>query len=230
MIAQLPDDGGELPVISALALMTRLSQLASAAADVWTEPATHMVTDPMTGDRYEEEYEQIHVRLKAPSWKVDELLDVLAERPGKQVAVFSPSRQLLEVAGPILAKAGHRVGYIVGGQTPAQRTADIDAFQAGHTDVILVSTKAGGVGITLTAASVEVFLQRPWSFVEASQAEDRCHRIGSEIHESIEIIDIVAKDTVESRVREVLKVKAGALSELLEDPRIQREVLGGLPA
>jgi SNF2 family DNA or RNA helicase len=90
-----------------------------------------------------------------------------------------------------------------------------------------VTTSAGGVGITLTAASVVVFLQRPWSYVEASQAEDRCHRIGSEIHDSIEIIDIVARRTVDSRVREVLRTKAGALAELVKDPRIVREVLGG---
>lgn len=227
MLAELPD-GGELPVFTALALMTRLSQLASAAADVWTTTELKSVEDPVTGERVEQEVEVTHVKLKAPSWKADALLEILEEHPGRQVAVFSPSRQLLEVAGEIVAKAGYRIGYVVGGQTAAQRTADIDAFQRGDLDVIMVSTRAGGVGITLTAASVEVFLQRPWSFVEASQAEDRCHRIGSEIHDAVEIIDVVAKDTVESRVREVLRKKAGALSELLEDPRIQREVLGGL--
>lgn len=219
MLAEMPD-GEELPVFSALAMMTRLSQLASSAADVWK--TTEL--DQETG----EEKDVWHVKLKAPSWKADALIEVLEERPGKQVAVFSPSRQLLEVAGEQTAKAGYRVGYVVGGQTPAQRTADIDGFQAGDLDVIFVSTRAGGVGITLTAASTAVFLQRPWSFVEASQAEDRCHRIGSEIHDAVEIIDVVARNTVESRVREVLKVKAGALAELLEDPRIQREVLGGL--
>jgi SNF2 family DNA or RNA helicase len=64
--------------------------------------------------------------------------------------------------------------------------------------------------------------------VVAAQAEDRAHRIGSEIHDSIEIIDIVARDTVDSRVREVLRTKAGALAELVRDPRIVREVLGGV--
>jgi len=71
------------------------------------------------------------------------------------------------------------------------------------------------------------FLQRPWSLVEALQAEDRCHRIGSEIHDSVEIIDIVATNTVDARVRTVLHEKAGQLADLLQDPRILAQLLGG---
>ena len=91
-----------------------------------------------------------------------------------------------------------------------------------------MGTGAGGVGLTLTAARTVVFLQRPWSLVEASQAEDRCHRIGSEQHDSIEIIDVVAADTIDSRVRAVLTAKAGQLADLLQDPRIVTQLLGGL--
>ena len=55
------------------------------------------------------------------------------------------------------------------------------------------------------------------------------HRIGSEIHtHGVEIIDIVAEDTVDSRIRERLTEKAGQLGELVKDPRIVRELLGGL--
>jgi SNF2 family DNA or RNA helicase len=223
MLTQLPDTGEELSVMGALAQLTRLCQLASSAADVWTEYET--VEDPVTGLPVEEPVTK--VKLRAPSWKADALIEVLDERPGQQVVVFAPSRQLINVAGELVAKAGYRVGYVVGGQSAAERTAAVDSFQAGQLDVLLVTTQAGGVGLTLTAASVVVFLQRPWSYVEASQAEDRCHRIGSEIHDSIEVIDIVAKDTVDSRVRSVLREKAGALAQLLEDPRIMSEVLGG---
>jgi SNF2 family DNA or RNA helicase len=223
MIAQLPDTGEELSVMSALAQLTRLCQLASSAADVWTELET--VEDPLTGLPIAEPVTR--VKLRAPSWKADALIEVLDERPSQQVAVFAPSRQLIDVAHELVAKAGYRCVTVVGGQSAAERTEGIDAFQRGDADVILLTTQAGGVGLTLTAASVVVFLQRPWSYVEAAQAEDRCHRIGSEIHESIEIIDIVAKDTVDARVRSVLREKAGALAQLLEDPRIMTEVLGG---
>lgn len=219
MLAALPDtDGPELAPMTVLAQLTRLQQLASAAADV---DETVEVDD----DGIEQVHQ--HVTLKAPSWKVDALLEVLEERPGQHTVAFAPSKQLVMLAGEAATKAGYTVGYIVGGQTPKQRTAQMASFQAGELDLICVTTGAGGVGITLTAASTAVFLQRPWSLVDALQAEDRLHRIGSEIHESIEIIDVVAANTIDSRVRAVLREKAGQLADLVQDPRIVAELLGG---
>lgn len=223
MLAELPGEDQELSVMSELAKLELLCRLACAAADVYTVLVE--VENPITGER--EEQERVRARLRAPSWKAEALVEDLDQRPGQQVAVFAPSRQMIDVAHETVAKAGYRCALIVGGQSARERTENVDAFQRGDADVILVTTSAGGVGITLTAASVVAFLQRPWSYVEAAQAEDRCHRIGSEIHDSIEIIDYVAKDTVDSRVREVLRGKAESLADLLKDPRIAREVLGG---
>jgi SNF2 family DNA or RNA helicase len=216
MIAELPD-GSELAVMDVLHQLTRLSQLASAAADVAVS-----VEDTEDGPK-----EHVHVTLKAPSWKVDALLEVLAERPGSPVVAFAPSKQLVTLAGQLATDAGYSVGYVIGGQSQGDRTQTVENFQAGKFDLLCATTGAGGVGLTLTAASTVAFLQRPWSLVEALQAEDRCHRIGSEIHDSIEIIDIVAANTVDSRVRLVLHEKAGQLAALLQDPRIVSELLGG---
>ncbi|TCB97560.1 DEAD/DEAH box helicase [Micromonospora zingiberis] len=217
MIAQLPD-GEELSVMSVLAQLTRLSQLASAAADVTVtrEPGPD---GEMQG--------RTEVRLKAPSWKVDALLEVLAERPGSPVVAFAPSRQLMALAGEQATKVGLQVGYVMGGQSMRERTETVERFQKGKLDLLCVTTGAGGVGLTLTAARTVVFLQRPWSLVEATQAEDRCHRIGSEIHDSIEVVDIVATDTIDARVRSVLHEKAGQLADLLKDPRLVTQLLGG---
>jgi SNF2 family DNA or RNA helicase len=218
MIAQLPD-GDELSVMSVLAQLTRLSQLASAAADV-----TATVERGDDG----EDHEHVTVALKAPSWKVDALLEVLNERPGEPVVAFAPSRQLMMLAGKQAAAAGLQIGYVVGGQSMRERTETVEAFQRGKLDLLCATTGAGGVGLTLTAARTVVFLQRPWSLVEATQAEDRCHRIGSEVHDSIEVIDIVATKTIDTRVRAVLYDKAGQLADLLQDKRIVTELLGGL--
>jgi SNF2 family DNA or RNA helicase len=218
MLAKLPD-GQKLPAMDVLNQFHRLVQLASAAADV----SVTWGTDPRTG----EPAEHVHVTLKLPSWKVDELLDIVAERPDRQILVFAPSRQLVNLAGETLTDHGRRVGYITGAITPAKRKPQIEAFQRGDLDVMCLTTGAGGVGITLTAASTEVFLQSPPSLVERLQSEDRAHRIGSEIHESIEIIDVVARNTVESRIREILKIKAGNLADLVQDPRIVAQLLGG---
>jgi SNF2 family DNA or RNA helicase len=220
MLAQLPD-GEELSVMGVLAQLTRLAQLASAPADV--EVTTEVVEED--GLLMEKQHTKVH--LKAPSWKVDALLEVMAERPDQQVVAFAPSRQLMVLAGAAAKKAGYRVGYIMGGQTPAERTGYVDAFQRGELDLICVTTGAGGVGLTLTAARTAVFLQRPYSLVEAMQSEDRLHRIGAERHESIEVVDVVARKTIDSRVRAILKERAGQLSDLVQDPRVVAELLGG---
>ena len=220
MLAQLPD-GGELSVMTVLAQLTRLSQLASAAADI------EVTTETVEVDGLLEERQHTKVHLKAPSWKVDELLEVMAERPGQPIVAFAPSRQLMMLAGAAAKGEGYRVGYVVGGQTAKERTANVDAFQGKELDLCCVTTGAGGVGLTLTAARTAAFLQRPWSLVEALQSEDRLHRIGAECHDSIEIVDIVAKNTIDSRVRTILRERAGALSELVQDPRIVAELLGG---
>lgn len=221
MLAQMPD-GEELSVMSVLAQITRLAQLASAAADV-------KVTVEFVEDASGLPIERIHqnVTLKAPSWKVDALLEVIDERPGQPIVAFAPSRQLLNIATQAATAAGLRVGEIVGGQTAKVRTANREAFQRGELDLICVQTKAGGVGLTLTASRTAVFLQRPWALEDAIQAEDRLHRIGAEGHESIEIIDIVARKTIDTRVRAVLRERAGALSDLVQDPRIVAQLLGG---
>jgi SNF2 family DNA or RNA helicase len=220
MLAQMPDSGEHLSAMTVLAQLTRLAQLASAAADI--EITTEIDDDG-------QEVEHVHVRLRAPSWKVDALLEIIDERPGQPVVAFAPSRQLMMLAGQKADLMGLAVGYVVGGQSMGERTTTVERFQAGKLDLLCATTGAGGIGLTLTAARTCVFLQRPWSLVEALQAEDRLHRIGAEGHESIEIIDIVAADTIDTEVRAVLREKAGQLSALVQDPRIVTELLGGKP-
>lgn len=225
MLAQL-DNGDELPAMSVLSQLTHLRQLATAYGNVLITYTTEL-------DEFGTEFEKQHVHIDLvdepgrESWKVDEVIEILDERPGQQVVVFDPSAQMTRLSAARAAKQGYRVGLVIGGQSAKERTASIDAFQAGDLDVLCVSTAAGGVGITLTAASTVIFTNRPWSYVEASQAEDRCHRIGSERHDSIEIIDVVASNSVDSDVRETLHGKAGSLAELLQDPRIVEQCLGG---
>lgn len=220
MLATL-EDGQEMPAFDVLAQLMRLLALANSACDV------EVVHGPDTDDDTGLPKIHVHVHPKEPSWKIDELVSVLDERSARPSVVFAPSAKLIRLAGARLEREGARVGYVIGGQTHGQRTEAVNTFQRGQLDVMMATTGAGGVGITLTAADTNVFLQRPWSFVEASQAEDRTHRIGSEVHESVEIVDIIADDTVDSQVRGVLAGKAAALAELLADPRIARRCLGG---
>lgn len=79
------------------------------------------------------------------------------------------------------AKALHQAlgGELLTGETPAkERQRLIDRFQSGQSNVFVGTIKAGGVGITLTAAQTVILVDRPWTPGDTEQAEDRLHRIG----------------------------------------------------
>lgn len=225
MLTELPGCTEEMDAFTVLEQLRHLTTLASSPGDLRVE--TKIVDDPDTGLPVEKRSQHIDLKDTPRGWKIDKLIAIMGRYPGQAVITAAPSRQLMLLAGARAAAEGYRVGYIVGGQTDRKRQAAIDAFQDGDLDLICVSTAAGGVGITLTAASVMVFLQRPWSLIESDQMESRAHRIGSERHEQIDIIDVVTRGTVEHRVREVLKERAGAAADFLKDPRIIAQCLGG---
>lgn len=220
MIAGMRNEDGEyveMTVMDVLTQLTRLGQLADSACEV-----TDVTEDTEDGRTYR----QI-VTPRLPSWKVDALLEVLAERPGDPTLSYTPNRRLAVMAGEAAEKAGHRVGYIIGGQTMRARTATVDAFQRGELDLLSCTTGAGGTGLTLTAAGTLVFLRRPWSLVESMQSEDRAEGIGSSTARGTEIIDIRARNTVDTKVPAVLRGKAGQLADLLQDPAIVETLFGG---
>lgn len=226
MLAELPD-GSELSVMDVQSKFNFLSRLASAAADV--EITEGPDVDKETGELKR----HTHLHLKQPSWKAEALLEILDERCTKktepvteQVLAYAPSRQLMAIAGDLASKAGYRVGYVWGGQTSSERTETVRQFQAGALDLVCATTGAGGVGITLWNAGTVVFLQRPWSLVESIQAEDRAEG-NPNADRGTEVIDVVARHTIDTRVRAVLRERAGQLADLVQDPRIVAELLGG---
>jgi len=202
MIAEL--EGGE--VLSAPSVLTqtlRLLQFASAYAE--------MVVDPNTGEP--------KAILTEPSCKIDALMDDISSGDfgDDSVAVSAVSRQLIELLSARLTKAGINHGLITGKQDADERQKAVDDFQSGKIKWILFTAQAGGVGITLTAARRLIRLQRPWSLVDDKQVNDRVHRIGSEIHDSIIITDYVTEGTVEERVRQVLEAKGDSFEQIVKD-------------
>jgi SNF2 family DNA or RNA helicase len=141
------------------------------------------------------------VHLTEPSPKVDELLVVMEELGDAPLVACAQSKQLINLASARLDKIGVPHGLITGDQNEWERARHLDAFQRGTTRILLFTEAAGGTGLTMTRAGTIVFLQRSWSMVNIMQAEDRVHRIGSEGHESINVVDIVTQDTVEETIQ-----------------------------
>jgi len=210
MIAEL-ENGDALTAPSTLTQTLRLLQFASSFAEI--------NVDEFTGE--------VDVRLAAPSCKVDALMDdiVSGDFGDDSVAVCAVSRQLIELLSSEMTKAKIPHGLITGAQTEDERQRAIDDFQSGRIKWILFTAQAGGVGVTLTAARRMVMLQRPWSLVDYKQALDRVHRIGSEIHDSILIIDYVTENTIEERVIQVLDTKADNFEQIVKDKAKLLELL-----
>ena len=153
-------------------------------------------------------------RAEAESAKLDVLLDRLLElsAEGHKALVFSQFTSLLELVRSRLTACGIRYEYL-DGQT-LDRQAPVERFQADDSiGVFLISLKAGGVGLNLTAASY-VFLLDPWwnPAVEA-QAIDRAHRIGQT--QRVIAYRLIAKDTVEERILELQKRKRALADAIL---------------
>lgn len=137
------------------------------------------------------------VELVEPSPKLDTLEEILAELGDRPVAVCAEHRRLIELASMRLTKLGVSHGLITGAVVPYERDLALRRFQSGELRALLFTIKSGGTGLTMTATDTLVFLQRSWSMIDNVQAEDRVHRIGSEHHESVHIIDLITRSTVE---------------------------------
>jgi SNF2 family DNA or RNA helicase len=189
-----------------LVQLTRLTQFASASAEV---------------------DEAGRVRLTAPSAKVDDLVELLAELGDEPLVVAAESRQLIELAAERLRRERVSHGLVTGAVAPVDRATSVRRFQDGGIRVILLTLAAGSEGLTLTRASRMLFMQVSYSPMVNHQAEGRIRRFGSEIHDSIQYIQQLAPGTVEERREAVIAGKEGRVEELWRDREVLLRLLGG---
>jgi superfamily II DNA or RNA helicase len=167
------------------------------------------------------------------SSKLERLLEALedAVADGHRALVFSQWTSLLDLIEPHL-RAANTAFVRLDGST-VDRAAVVNAFQADDgPPVMLLSLKAGGTGLNLTAAD-HVFLVDPWwNPAVEDQAADRTHRIGQD--KPVMVYRMVARDTVEERILELQdrkrKLADAALSEAGAAASITREDLLALLA
>ena len=138
----------------------------------------------------------------------------LARSAGK-VVFFAKHVDVMDVAEELFAKQGVRFSSIRGGQTPASRQRNIDAFVNDPTVAIAVcSLTAAGVGLNLQVASNIVLAELSWTDAEQTQAIDRSHRIGQT--EPVTAWRIIAAQTIDSRIAELIDRKAGLAARALD--------------
>lgn len=154
------------------------------------------------------------------SAKLDRMEELVEEavQNGKKVVIFSNWTQITDVAYDRLLAKGF-VGQMITGDTKDEsRQLIVDAFQnSEYQDFIIGTIGAMGTGLTLTAGTVEIFMDEPWNRANKEQAEDRCHRVGTT--ENITIYTLVCKDTIDERINELVE-KKGRMADALVDGKI----------
>jgi superfamily II DNA or RNA helicase len=128
--------------------------------------------------------------------------------------VFSQFVDFLALARKMLDDKGIRYQYLDGSTPQKQRTASVDAFQAGEGDLFLISLKAGGFGLNLTGADYVIHLDPWWNPATEQQASDRAHRIGQE--RPVTVYRLVTARTIEERIVELHHRKRELANSLLE--------------
>ncbi len=156
------------------------------------------------------------------SVKLEWLLDTLEQlaEEGRRALVFSQFTSMIDLIKPELDRAGIRYVELVG--STVDRATPVRRFQSGEVPVFLISLRAGGTGLNLTAADTVIHYDPWWNPAVEQQATDRAHRIGQD--KTVFVYKIVAAGTVEEKILQLQARKAelaGALFEAADASRLE---------
>jgi len=204
-IGEHEDEPLSVPVV--IAQLTRLQQCSLGHLE-WYEPRPGVEK----------------IRITEPSSKLDELVHFIKDeglcqrnRHGaiNPIVQFSRSVSFTQLVTRRLIAEGLRVAEMTGATPKWERDEMQRGFQAGQYDVWSGTIKTGGESIDLFRASTVTFTDRDWNPSKNSQAEDRLHRMGQK--NAVHVVDFMARDTVDERVRSVNIRKWSNLKAMLGD-------------
>ena len=151
------------------------------------------------------------------STKIDFLLETLEQlvEEGHKSIVFSQFTTYLDIIQDKVRERGWKYSRIDGSQTFKKRNEQVKDFQEGDSQVFLISLKAGGVGLNLTAASY-IFLMDPWwNPAVENQAIDRAYRIGQT--NKLTVYRPIIKNSVEEKVLVLQQAKKELFKDLMAE-------------
>jgi superfamily II DNA or RNA helicase len=161
-------------------------------------------------------------RLPSPEFgivgaKVQAFAELAAELAanGHKALVFSQFVDFLALLRAPLDAAGIRYQYLDGATPAAERTRRVASFQAGEGELFLISLKAGGYGLNLTAADFVVITDPWWNPAAEDQAMGRAHRIGQQ--RPVTVYRLVTKGTIEERIVELHHDKRALADSILAE-------------
>lgn len=144
--------------------------------------------------------------------KLDQLLKEL-KRGAHRVLVYSQFTEVLDLLEDFMTVRGHKSVRLDGSSKLDERRDVVDAFQTDPSIfVFLLSTRAGGLGINLTAADTVVFYDSDWNPTMDAQAMDRAHRLGQT--RPVTVYRLITRNSIEERILQRAKQK-GAIQNLV---------------
>jgi len=148
--------------------------------------------------------------------KMNVLAELIADHPGKMViwARFKP--EIHRIVDMLKMTFGHETVVEIHGDVK-DKHANADAFQKKRNVRFVVGQQQSGIGLNLFEAETVVYYSNPFSYEQRYQSEDRCHRIG--LKHPVLYIDLVARDTVDERVIDVLLKAEKIADAILDDHR-----------
>ena len=158
--------------------------------------------------------------------KVDSFLELVEElrENSHRALVFSQFVDFLALVREQLDERRIRYEYLDGSTPQAQRQARVAAFQEGDAPLFLISLKAGGFGLNLTAADYVIHLDPWWNPAVQAQATDRAHRIGQE--RPVTVYRLITTHSIEASIVNLHVSKRQLAGALLDDG----DAVGGLTA
>lgn len=148
-----------------------------------------------------------------------QLLGVLIEE-GRRILVFSQFTTMLALIEEHLRE--HGVKYLKLTGSSKDRGALVEKFQRGGISVFLISLKAGGTGLNLTAADTVIHYDPWWNPAAEAQATDRAYRIGQQ--KPVFVHKLLCQDTVEQRIHQLQQQKSKLASDLLADADVSQRI------
>ncbi|KAF1070449.1 MAG: RNA polymerase-associated protein RapA [Pseudomonas citronellolis] len=148
------------------------------------------------------------------SGKLAYLLDMLEEllAEGRRVLLFSQFTSMLALIGEALHERGLEYALLTGDSR--DRRKPVEDFQQGRVPLFLISLKAGGVGLNLTAADTVIHYDPWWNPAAENQASDRAYRIGQD--KPVFVYKLIARGTVEEKIQLLQREKAALAAGILE--------------
>ena len=137
---------------------------------------------------------------------------------GHRILLFSQFASMLEILAKQLENRKIRYFLLRGSTTKRKRKDMVEQFQAGEAEVFLISLKAGGTGLNLTAADVVIHYDPWWNMAAQNQATDRTHRIGQK--NNVTVYKLIMKDTIEERILKLQDMKKDLADKIISEEGI----------